>query len=117
MKKVVQYSVILLLLVVYIAAVFCGQYIAVKKVLYSTTYTKCLGTKESESNSLDLRPYWTSKSQITSSAKIHVPSEALLATFEFSTVTEAIFVEHEILLPNNLQPLSFPSKPRDPPVA
>jgi hypothetical protein len=116
-KKVIRHSVLLLLLVGYVAAVFCGQHIAVKKILYSTSGSNSVGTKESNSNPLDLRPYWTYRSQITSSVKVHVPSEALLATIEFPVVAEYIVVEHNILLPENLQPLSFPSKPRDPPVA
>jgi len=96
---------------------FGGHYNNLKKVFYSTTIPSGFASKESKSKPLDLLPHWSYRSQITSSDKIHVPTEALTTTIEFPSFTEYVFIEHEILLPNNLQPLSFPSKPRDPPVA
>ncbi|TAK66928.1 MAG: hypothetical protein EPO24_00990 [Bacteroidetes bacterium] len=113
-----QYCTLLALAVAYTWAVFAGHSETMRKVFYSTSAPgKISNHAESNSKPLDLRPLWTYKSQITSSTHIEVPADAITATTDFPVIREFFVVCHDIHTPKNLQPLTFPSKPRDPPVA
>lgn len=117
MRKVLNHIILTAIVLAYVYAVFAGQIETAKRVFYSTSAPRSFGKGENKPTPLDIRPLWTYKSQITSSYKIQAPDEGLPTTIIYPVFTEFIIEHTDIPLPKNLQPLSFPSKPRDPPAA